>query len=130
MQPKAEVLLLEQLPRARQLLKAIKQRRNRNVIPLNSEIYAWFNGFSLEVILYLMARSENDAMRKWISLYVTTLRNEKSDFTWRRFNCDGFFTGAPIQEISEFILQERLNTGVKSREEEIALVKANFFPPS
>ncbi len=129
-QPKVEVLLLEQLPRARQLLKAIKQRRNRHVTPQNSEIYAWFNGFSLEVILYLMARSENEVMRKWISLYVTKLRKEKIILNGADLIALGFSPGRQFQEIADFILQERLNTGTKSREEEIALVKTHFFPPS
>ncbi|MCK4502279.1 MAG: CBS domain-containing protein, partial [Desulfuromonadales bacterium] len=57
-QPKDSVLLLEQLPKAKQLLKLIKQRRNERADPKNSEIYSWFDGLSVEVILYLMARSD------------------------------------------------------------------------
>ncbi|MEA3544299.1 MAG: CBS domain-containing protein, partial [Thermodesulfobacteriota bacterium] len=53
--PKDRTLFTEQLPQAKQLLTLIKQRKNGRIKPKNSELYVWFNGFSLEVILYLMA---------------------------------------------------------------------------
>ncbi|MCK4503544.1 MAG: CBS domain-containing protein, partial [Desulfuromonadales bacterium] len=130
LQPSDQSLLLDQLPRARQLLKLIKTRRNGRVEPKNSEIYGWFDGFALEVILYLMANSENETLRKWISLYVTDLRKEKIILNGADLIALGFSPGRHFQEIFNCLLRARLDYRITSREEEIALVEKHFFPPS
>ena len=126
MQPKDQPLLFEQLPKAQRLLKLIKQRRNRGGKPKNSEIYNWLDGFSVEVILYLMARSENESLRKWISLYITDLRKEKNLLNGADLIALGFVPGKYFQDIFKFLLQARLDLEVKTRAEEIALVKKHF----
>ncbi|MDA3904133.1 MAG: CBS domain-containing protein [Desulfuromusa sp.] len=125
-QPKDRVLLLEQLPKAQQLLKMIQQRRNKHTDPKNSEIYYWFNGLSMEVILYLMARSDSENLRKWISLYMTTLRKEQVILSGDDLIFLGFPPGKYFQDIFEFLLNARLNLEINTREEEILLVKKHF----
>ncbi|NOQ42561.1 MAG: CBS domain-containing protein [Desulfuromusa sp.] len=125
-QPKDRVLLLEQLPKAKQLLKQIKQRRNRRVDPKNSEIYSWFDGLSVEVILYLMAHGENENLRKWISLYMTDLRKEKVILNGADLISLGFLPGKYFQDIFEFLLNARLNLKINTRDDEIALVQKHF----
>lgn len=125
-QPKDRVLLLEQLPKARQLLKQNKQSRNRRVDPKNSEIYSWFDGLSVEVILYLMAHGENENLRKWISLYMTDLRKEKVILNGVDLISLGFSPGKYFQDIFKFLLNARLNLKIKTREEEIILVRKHF----
>ncbi len=123
---KDRVLLLEQLPKAKQLLKLIKQRRNKQIDPKNSEIYLWFNGLSVEVILYLMARSDSENLRKWISLYMTDLRREKVILNGKDLIALGFPPGKYFQDIFDFLLKARLNLEIDTREEEILLVKKHF----
>ncbi|MCK5913946.1 MAG: CCA tRNA nucleotidyltransferase, partial [Desulfuromusa sp.] len=125
-QPKDRPLLLEQLPKAKRLLRLLKQRRNRDGEPKNSEIYDWLDGLSVEVILYLMARSENESLRKWISLYITELRKEKNILTGADLIALGFVPGKYFQDIFMLLLHARLDSGVKTREEEIILVKQHF----
>ncbi len=125
-QTKDQVVLLEQLPAAKQLLKVIKLHRNGSDEPKNSDIYSWFDGYSLEVILYLMARSENEKFRKWISLYITRLRKEKVILDGAALISLGFSPGKYFQDIFKMLLDARLNLEINTREEEILLVKQNF----
>ncbi|MFK5925789.1 MAG: CBS domain-containing protein [Desulfuromusa sp.] len=122
---KDRALLLEQLPKARKLLKLIKQRRNR-IDPKNSEIYFWFDGLSVEVILYLMACSDNENLRKWISLYMTDLRREKVILSGDDLISLGFPPGKYFQKIFDVLLNARLNLEITTREEEVLLVKKKF----
>lgn len=126
MQPRDRVLLLEQVPKAKLLLKMIKQRRKRLNDPKNSEIYFWFDGLSIEVILYLMARSDDENLRKWISLYMTDLRKEKVILNGDDLISLGFTPGRYFQGIFEFLLNARLNKEVITREDEVILVNNHF----
>jgi len=125
-QTKDHVLLIEQLPAAKRLLKLIRQHKNGQGEPQNSEIYSWFDGYSIEVILYLMARSENEKFRKLISLYITNLRKEKVILDGADLISLGFLPGRYFQDIFKMLLNARLNLEVRTREEEILLVKQNF----
>jgi len=127
-QPKDHLLLCEQLPAAKQFLKFIRQPRHGQSEPKNSDIYSWLNGFSLEVILFLMARSDNEKVRKWISLYVTDLRKEKVILNGESLISLGFAPGRYFQDIFRMLLDARLNHEINTREEEILLVQKNFSP--
>jgi len=119
-------IIHEQLPKAKQLLKLIKQRRNKVTNPTNSEIYFWFDGLAVEVILYLMACSDHENLRKWISLYMTDLRKEKVILNGDDLISLGFTPGRSFQDIFELLLKARLNQEINSREEEISFVKEKF----
>lgn len=125
-QPKDRILLLEQVPKVKLLHKMIKQRRNGLIDPKNSEIYFWFDGLSIEVILYLMSRSENESLRKWISLYMTELRKEKVILNGADLIVLGFTPGKYYKEIFELLLNARLNKEISTREEEELLVCSHF----
>ena len=126
MQPKDRQLLNEQLPAAQQFLKFIQQRRYDQGEPKNSDIYSWLNDFSLEVILFLMARSEDEKLRKWISLYITDLRKEKVLIDGAALISLGFIPGRYFQDIFKMLLDARLNCEIRTRDEEILLVQENF----
>ena len=126
MQPKDMVLMVEQLPRARRLLTQFKHPRRRGKQPKNSELYFLFAGLSVEVLLYLMACSENEMLRKWISLYVTDLRKEDNILKGNDLIALGFSPGRQFQEIFKSLLQVRLDGQVVTRAEEVAFVQNNF----
>jgi len=126
LQPKDLILLLDQLPRAIRLLKLIKQQKKGGTEPSNSEIYVLFDGFSLEILLYLMARSENEALRRWLSLYVTDLRKITIALKGADLIALGLSPGKHFQEIFSFVLHARLNGEISRNEDEIALVKRHF----
>ncbi len=126
MQPKDRQLLNQQLPAAKQFLRFIRQRRYDQSEPKNSDIYFWLNDFSLEVILFLMARSENEKLRQWISLYITDLRKERVILDGTALISLGFTPGRYFQDIFKMLLEARLNGEIKTRDEEILLVQKNF----
>ncbi|MFO7577494.1 MAG: CBS domain-containing protein, partial [Pelovirga sp.] len=66
MPPEERKVVLEEVPQARKLLRTIRQRLRRESTPANSDIYRWFEPLQIEVILYLMARTEDDRLRQWI----------------------------------------------------------------
>jgi tRNA nucleotidyltransferase (CCA-adding enzyme) len=126
MQPKDRLLLNQQLPAAKRLLKLVRQRRSSPGEPKNSTIYFWLNDFSLEIILFLMARSENEQFRQWISLYMTDLRREKVILDGDALISLGLTPGRYFKDIFKALLEARLNGEIVTRDDEIALVQKNF----
>ncbi|MCW8858196.1 MAG: polya polymerase, partial [Deltaproteobacteria bacterium] len=119
-------LLLAQRSRGLALLKMVTLPRNEQQTPKNSDIYHWFTGFSLELILYLMARSEDDSLRQSISLFMTRLRNTQIILNGQDLIHLGLPPGRYFQDIFKLLLDARLNEQVYSREDEIALVSQHF----
>ena len=126
-QQKDHHILLVQRTQALNLLKKMKQSVDGQRTPANSDIYHWFSGLSLEALLYLMARSENDSSRQSISLFITELRKTKSALNGRDLISLGLAPGRNFQDIFKFLLDARLNRQVYSRVDEIALVKKHFL---
>ncbi|WP_321390773.1 CBS domain-containing protein [uncultured Desulfuromusa sp.] len=120
-------LIRDQLPKAKKLLKLMKQRKNKLSQPLNSEIYFWFDGLSVEVLLYLMACSDQEKLRRWISLYMTELRKEKIILNGDDLISLGFTPGRYFQNIFTALLKARLNHDILTREEEIRFVKEQYI---
>lgn len=125
-QPKDHSILLAQRTQGLALLKKIKQPGKDQQAPSNSVIYHWFTGFSLEILLYLMARSENDSLRQSISLFMTELRKTKISLNGQDLINLGLTPGPNFQNIFKFLLDARLNRQVYSRADEINLVKETF----
>lgn len=125
-QVKYQQLLINQRARGRTLLKNFTQRRNDSPPPLNSQIYHWFTGFHFELIIYLMARSETDSMRQWISIFVTRLKRTDIALTGDDLKGLGLPPGPEYQKVFSVLLDARLNGEVHSQDDEIALVKQLF----
>ncbi len=123
---KDRVLLLEQFPEAKKLLKQARLRAHGREVPKNSEIYSWFEGFSIEIILYLMARCENENLRRLISLFVTDLRREKILLNGGDLIELGYRPGRYFQRIFDSLLMARLDGDVKNRQDEIEFVERKF----
>ena len=119
-------MLRHELPKAKQLLHTVNRQGHKSYEPKNSEIYFWFHGFSIEVLLYLMALSKNERLRKWISLYVTDLRREKIMMTGDDLIALGYSPGRYFQQIFDTILQARLNGEVQTKQDEIDLLRNHY----
>ncbi|SEA65674.1 tRNA nucleotidyltransferase (CCA-adding enzyme) [Desulfuromusa kysingii] len=126
MSPADHTLVLEQLPKAKMLLKRLRHRSSKLPHPQNSEIYFWFDGLAIEIILYLMACSDQENLRRWLSLYTTELRKEKIILNGDDLITLGFKPGRSFQEIFIALLKARLNQEIQTRDDEIGFVKANF----
>jgi tRNA nucleotidyltransferase (CCA-adding enzyme) len=127
LQPKYQNLFLAQLPKGTKALKAAQFRAQSGKIPENSEIYHWFNNLSLEMILFLMSRTENDQVRKWISQYVTSLRKVRVLLDGNALIELGLQPGPHFHNVFLALLDARLNGQVRSLEEEKDLVRGRFL---
>ncbi len=126
--PRDQELFLEKRSRSLVLLKKLKFWKAKQAPPTNSDIFHWFEGLPLELILFLMASAEDDVLQKWISLYVTRLRNVKIALTGQDLINLGLQPGPYFQDIFRVVLDARLNMDVTSKQEEIGLALKNFPP--
>lgn len=92
-----------------------------------SELYGMLNPLSIEAILFLVARSPSETMRKWISQYVTRLQYVSIELNGNDLQQLGVAAGPQYKEIFQALLKARLDGKVGSRADEIALVKQRFL---
>ncbi|MCL6583903.1 MAG: CBS domain-containing protein [bacterium] len=102
----------------------------RNLLALSqpkpSQIYQLLSPFSLEVLLYAMAKSPAEEVKKMISLYLRSLRSTKVSLTGRDLQSLGYQPGPTFKKILDNLLQAKLDGEVKTRQDEIAYVKQCF----
>lgn len=125
--PRDHALLMSQRTRALTLFKGLKHFKNGRQKPSHSEIYHWFDGFSLEMLFYMMARSENDSLRQWISLFVTDLRKIRITLKGQDLIDLGLKPGRNFQGVFRTVLDARLNGQIQTRSEELDLVKKRYL---
>jgi len=102
-------------------LAAIKRRLKHAADVRNSELYAWFSVFSLEMLLYLASRASNEQVRRYVSHYLTKLREVVPLLDGNDLLSLGFQPGPGLGRIKERLLQSRLDGEVDSREDEQVL---------
>ena len=90
---------------------------------LRSEIYHWLNGLPVEILLYMMAKSSDEAVKKFISLYFTQLQNVHCLITGDDLKKMGLPPGPRYREILDKVLKARLDNEVTTRDDELRLVK-------
>jgi tRNA nucleotidyltransferase (CCA-adding enzyme) len=91
-----------------------------------AEIYKIFHNLKLEVILFVMALSQDRQKKRVVSRYLTELRNIKLALTGRDLKTMGIEPGPVYTNIFGKLLDEKLRGGIKSREDEEEFVK-NFL---
>ncbi len=91
-----------------------------------AEIYKIFHNLKLEVILFVMALSQDRQKKRVVSRYLTALRNIKLALTGRDLKTMGIEPGPVYTNIFGKLLDEKLRGGIKSREDEEEFVK-NFL---
>ncbi|SHI74263.1 tRNA nucleotidyltransferase (CCA-adding enzyme) [Malonomonas rubra DSM 5091] len=123
--PKYRDLLL-QLPPARKALKRAYYRAGSGNAPKNSDIYHWFNGLSLEIVLFVMAGSDNEQVRKWVSQYVTDFRKVKVLLDGNGLIELGLKPGPHFHQVFLTLLNARLNGEIRTLEDERQLVREKF----
>ncbi len=102
------------------------QRRRRDVEPRASVLFKTLNPFSTETLLYMLAKAENEQVRRWISHYFTHLRGVTPLLSGHDLLGMGLQPGPHFKKILEFLRDARLNGRVATREEEITLVRRRF----
>jgi tRNA nucleotidyltransferase (CCA-adding enzyme) len=102
-------------------LQTMRKRVARRGVAQRSEIYSWLRDLPVEVLLYMMAKTGSDEVKKFISLYVTQLQNVHSRIDGEDLKRMGVPEGPRYRELLDAVLSARLNNLVQSREDELRL---------
>jgi tRNA nucleotidyltransferase (CCA-adding enzyme) len=94
--------------------------------PSRSQIYHLLAPISTEYLLYIMAKSRQEASRRFISLYFTHLKHLKPELRGRDLISLGFQPGPQIRDILHMLHEARLNEVVQSKREELDLIRRTF----
>ena len=74
----------------------------------------------------MMAKANNEKIKKLISNYFTKLKETKVSLKGRELKALGFKPGPLYKEIFNSLLEARLNKKVSTKEDEISFVKERF----
>jgi tRNA nucleotidyltransferase (CCA-adding enzyme) len=120
-------LLVEEVVLARKALAALVRACGRSTQPAPSKIYFWLKPLSLETLLYLLALSRTEEVRRAISSYVTKLRHQRIELDGHALAALGLKPGVEFGKILKTVLDARLDGKISSGEEEKALVQKLYL---
>ena len=115
-------ILMERHQTKTALMKLMVQRS-----PKNSTIYEILNPLPIEALLYIMAKSPRNWLKKSISYYITHLRFTESILTGEDLKQMGLPPGRVYKQVLDSLLKARLDGRLKTRDDEVSFVK-NMFP--
>jgi tRNA nucleotidyltransferase (CCA-adding enzyme) len=110
------------------MLDALQRRIRRGPEIRNSEIHDWFHGLPLEILLYLAAAASQEAVKRYVSLYLTRLRLVRCSLDGDALRGLGLMPGPGFGRVVERLLSARLNGEVTSDDEERALAVELITP--
>ncbi len=114
--------LSEMRQKAWEVLEIMETRMARRGVVERSAIHAWLRGLPVEVLLYMMAKTGSEKVKKAISLYFTQLQGVRTLITGEDLKRMGVPPGPLFAKILADVLSARLNNRVQSREDELRLV--------
>lgn len=115
--------LIDMRVHGEQVLKVMEQKAARENTVRRSDIFFWLRSLSLEVLLYIMAKTRREDVRKFISLYVTQLRGVSCSVTGDDLKSMGLRPGPRYREILDVVLKARLNGEVSTHADELLLAR-------
>jgi len=95
-----------------------------------SEVYALLSPFPNEILLFFMARTNQEAARKAISLYFTQLKGIKLFVGGEDLKSLGLTPSPLFKTILNDLLEARINEKVLTRNDEIAYVRERYLKPA
>ncbi len=90
---------------------------------LPSELYFLLKDMALEGVLYLMARNPKEAIRRAISLFLTTMRDQRIEVSGKDLMLLGIPPGPIYGEILRHVMTARLDGRADCRSEQLEMVK-------
>jgi tRNA nucleotidyltransferase (CCA-adding enzyme) len=87
-----------------------------------SSIYQLLAPIGTEALLVMMAKAKRETARKYISLYLTHLRDAKVSLSGDDLKKAGISPGPVFKKLLSQLLDAKLDGIVKTRDEEIAFV--------
>ncbi len=115
--------LFDMRKNGRLVLVAMQKRVARRTIVLRSDTYYWLRELPLEILLYMMAKTEGEEVKKYISLYFTQLQSVRILITGKDLKEMGLPPGPEYREILDKVMKARLDNEIMSRDEELALAR-------
>jgi tRNA nucleotidyltransferase (CCA-adding enzyme) len=115
--------LYEMRNKAGGVLEIMQKRAVRGPTVKRSEIYHWLQELPVELLLYIMAKTENDEVKRYVSQYFTQLQNIRCAITGRELQELGVPAGPRYREVLDKVLDARLNNQVQSRDDELQFVR-------
>lgn len=98
-------------------------RLGRKLPVKNSELYEMLSGFRTELLLYMMAATGREQIKKAISFYVTDLKDIKISVKGEDLINMGLPPSPLFGKILKRLLHEKLDGRVETRQEELELVE-------
>ena len=89
----------------------------------NSQLHRMLSDFQIELILYMMAITDHEGIKKMISHYVTELREVRLSVGGRDLKALGIPPSPNYGKILKAVHEAKLNDEVKTREDELALLR-------
>jgi len=98
-------------------------RMGRKLPVSNSALYGELSVFRTELLLYMMAVTPSDQIRKAISYFVTELKDVAATVSGNDLKQMGFKPSPLYGRVLRALLDEKLDGRVNTREDEIAFIK-------
>ena len=95
----------------------------RNLPVKNSTIYRGISVFKIELILYMMAATKNEALKRSISNYFTQLRHIRATIKGKDLKKLGIEPGPIYRKILDAVLDGKLNGRIKNFNDELTFAK-------
>jgi len=92
----------------------------------NYDLYTLLSQYDTEILLYMMAKANNEKIRRLISNYFTKLKGTKIGLKGRDLKKMGFPPGPLYREILDRIMEARLNNLINTKDDEVRFVKETF----
>jgi tRNA nucleotidyltransferase (CCA-adding enzyme) len=92
----------------------------------NYHLYTLLHPYDTETLLYLMAKTGSEKIRRLISTYFTNLKGTEIQLKGKDLLKMGFSPGPFFKEVFDRLLEARLNDLVKTKEDEIKFVEEAF----
>lgn len=124
---KVASMLRDDRSRLQDALTFFQQRARQGGSMQPSEIHARLSPLAIESILYLVACCPAAIVRKWISQFVTQLRQVAIELDGNDLRALGIAAGPLYKRIFQTLLEAKLDGRVADRDAEIALVKQRFL---
>ncbi|TKB23792.1 CBS domain-containing protein [Desulfopila sp. IMCC35006] len=114
--------LLDQKERTEQAMHRLSRENNYK----SSKIVGFFEGISLEGLLYMMAIARKNHVKKAISLYVTTLRHVEACLSGNDLMAMGYSPGPQFKQILSYLKDMQLDNPTLRPEDAAVLVEKKF----
>jgi tRNA nucleotidyltransferase (CCA-adding enzyme) len=93
------------------------------------ELYDFSRPMDTEALLFMMARTKNEVVKKSVSLYFTQLRSTKISTRGRDLKKMGYIPGPIYRKIMNELLKAKLNGLVQTARDENAYIRAHYPLP-